>query len=776
MDSEVMPYIPTKEQKAANAKRTAKAMSDDELIQSTALSDEDLMMMDPDIERPERTWAEWGRDTIGGMVPDEVLAAGGVLMGEGSYDENMKTVETNRKRYDRPGDDRDLGERRQGYALNLLDNMLFGYGDEVVAGGGALFDGDYEKKLADAEKKHQRYRDLEDDWSAANIGSGAAGFAGGTPLFTGLYKGAQGLIRGGRAALGAPSARVVAEAAGKTAPKGVAGVIAAAPTSNIGKTVETIGALGITGGLAGEIAASGDATGGLGKRVGVIGDDMGRLALNTVLGTAIGVAGPAATKGGQKLLNLFRKPEDKAARYLAEKFLASGKTIDEFADEYAGAAAGGKPVAPVDIAPTSVKDAGTAAARMPGSGRDRAQEFLKNRQEAMGSRVSDDMQEALGKPPGSFVQTADEIAAQRAAEAKPHYDKAFSGNKPVTGKKVVELTNRPSGKQAINQGLKMAQDEGIPMSELVITDAKGNVIGYTMKAMHYGKMALDDMIDSAVRSGNNQAARNLTTLKNQWLREMDNLSPDYATGRKIYAGHASNQRALENGRKAVNAHPDQIQKDLAGLSKSEQEFYRQGYMQKVQEQIESAPDKGNVVNRIFGTKAKRDRMKQVLGEDKYNELAKKYDIENKMYETYGDVNVGSPTAQRTAAQADLNEGIAAMSPEAATGLGRSMASGSITPLLNAIGWNRFMGALNGIGEKTRAEIVRLLFSTDPAEVKAGLALLNKHYAAAQRMQKIQQGVGAAGAGNENTRTYGGGAVVTGTQAAGQAAAPYVPGL
>ena len=725
MDSEVMPYIPTKEQKAANAKRTAKAMTDDELIQSTALSDEDLMGSDPDV-----------------MV-----------------------------------DDRDWNEQAQGYILNALDNATFGFGDEVVAGGGALFgQGSYEDNLKDVEKKHQRYRDMEDDWSAGNIISGASGFIGGTPLFTGLYKGAQGAIRGARALGGAQTARAAAEAAGKVAPKGVGGMIAAAPTSKIGQTFETIGALGITGGAAGEVAASGHATGGIGQRVGVIGDDMGRLALNTVLGTAIGVAGPAATKGGQKILNLFRKPEDKAARYLAEKFLASGKTIDDFADEYFSAAAGGKPVAPVDIAPTSVKDAGTAAARMPGSGRDRAQEFLKTRQEGMGSRVADDMQEALGKPPGSFVQTADEIAAQRAAEAKPHYDRAFQGNKPVTGKKVVELTNRPSGKQAINQGLKMAQDEGIPMSELVITDAKGNVIGYTMKAMHYGKMALDDMIDSAVRSGNNQAARNLTTLKNQWLREMDNLSPDYATGRKIYAGHASNQRALENGRKAVNAHPDQIQKDLAGLSKSEQEFYRQGYMQKVQEQIESAPDKGNVVNRIFGTKAKRDRMKQILGEEKYNELAKKYDIENKMYETYGDVNVGSPTAQRTAAQADLNEGIAAMSPEAATGLGRSMASGSITPLLNAIGWNRFQGMLNGIGEKTRAEIVRLLFSTDPAEVKAGLALLNKHYAAAQRMQKIQQGVGAAGAGNENTRTYGGGAVVTGTQAAGQAAAPYVPGI
>lgn len=719
-----MPYIVTKEQKAANARRTAKAMSDDELIQSTALSDEDIA----------------GPDS-------EVLV-----------------------------DDRDWNEQAQGYILNGLDNALFGFGDEAVAAGGALFGQDYDKALADVEKKHERYRDMEDDWSRGNIISGGAGFVAGTPLFTGLYKGAQGAIRGVRAALGAPTARVAAEAAGKVAPKGVAGVVAAAPTSKTGQLLETVGALGITGGAAGEVTASGHATGGIGQRAAVIGDDMGRLAVNTVLGTAIGVAGPAVTKGGQKLLNMFRKPEDKAARYLAEKFLASGKSIDEFADDFFGAAKSGKPVAPIDVAPTSVKDAGTAAARMPGSGRDRAQEFLKTRQEGMGSRVADDMQEALGKPPGSFVQSTDEIAARRAAEAKPHYDKAFAGNKPVTGPKVVEITNRPSGKQAINQGLKMAQDEGIPMSDLVITDAKGNVIGYTMKAMHYGKMALDDMIDSAVRSGNNQAARNLTTLKNQWVGEMDRLSPSYAQGRQIYAGHAANQRAMEAGRMGTKAHPDQVAKDLSGMSKSEQEFYRQGFTQKIIEDIDNAPDKGNAVNRIFGTKIKRDRMKQVLGEEKYNELAKRYELETKMYETYGDVNVGSPTAQRTAAQNDLNEGIAALSPEAASGLGRSMASGSITPLLNAIGWTRFQGMLNGIGERTRAEIVRLLFSTDPAEVRAGINLLNKHYVAAQKFQKMQQNIGAAGAGNENTRTYGGGAVVQGTQAAGQAAAPYVPGL
>jgi hypothetical protein len=232
---------------------------------------------------------------------------------------------------------------------------------------------------------------------------------------------------------------------------------------------------------------------------------------------------------------------------------------------------------------------------------------------------------------------------------------------------------------------------------------------------------------------------------------MDRLSPDYAQGRKIFAGHSANNRALEAGRKAVNSHPDQIKKELSGMSKSEQEFYRQGYSQRVVETIESAPDKGNMVNRIFGTQAKRDRMRSVLGDEQYEILAQRYGLESKMYRTYADVNVGSPTAQRTAAQQDLNEGVSALSPEAAIGMGQSISRGSIMPLLNQLGWQRFQAALNAIGARTREKIVKLLFSNDPDEVRAGLKLLDREYAIVQRQAANRQGAAAATAGSDDGR-------------------------
>ena len=703
-----------------------------------------------------RTWGEWYAENFEDLAPQEVSAGLRTLAGRGTYEENRRDLEQRRRAGLQPGDNRTLDEQRAGYSMNLVNNATLGWGPEVLAGvDTAVKGGDYDRNLERARRVQQDYREKESDWSAGNIASGGVGFVlSGGPL-TKLYQGATGAIRGVRAGLGAETAAQAALAAGKTAPTGVAGRIAAAPVTKGGRTVENLTALGLTGTAAGELAPTGQ----------LKAEGMGaRMATNAVLGSGAGVLGIAATSAGQKMQNLILSSDRKAARYLAQKFYDSGKNIDEFAEEYFGAAASGKPIAPVDVAPQSVRDAGTAAARMPGAGRDRAVDFLEERQQAMGKRLADDMEVALGKPPGSYVQTADEIAAARSAEAKPYYDKAFEGNRPVSGQKVVELTNRPSGKSAIQQGLKMAQDEGIPLDELVVRDAKGNIVGYTMKAMHYGKMALDDMIDSAVRSGNNQAARNLTTLKNQWLDEMDRLSPDYAQGRRIFAGHSANNRALEAGRKAVNSHPDQIKKDLDGMSRSEQEFYRQGYSQRVVETIESAPDKGNAVNRIFGTQAKRDRMRAVLGDEQYEVLAQRYGLESKMYRTYADVNVGSPTAQRSAAQQDLNEGIASLSPEAAMGMGQSITRGSIMPLINQLGWQRFQAALNAIGARTREKIVKLLFSNDADKVRAGLKLLDREFAIVQKQAQNRQAAAAATAGadegRETARKVGLGAAVT----------------
>jgi hypothetical protein len=487
-----------------------------------------------------------------------------------------------------------------------------------------------------------------------------------------------------------------------------------------------------------------------------------------VVGGLLGVAGGALGGGvagtGRVISRAVRgvvAPQRQAARYLAEKIDDAGRTVSDVSDEYAAAAATGKPVVLGDVGPQGVKDAAGVAARMPGPGREIAKQQIGTRQEGQVARVSEDLNKAAGGKPGSFTKTVEELTEQRAAEAKPLYEQAMS-KKPLISPKIVEVTNRPSGKSAMQRGLKIAQDEGIPESELVVRDAKGNITGYTTKALHYMKLGLDDMIEAAKRTGDNSAARALSLLKRELLSEVDRLNPAYAKARQVFAGHSANKGALEAGRQAANpgVHPDQIKSDLAGLSQGEREFYRRGFMQRIVEQVEGTPDQGNAIRRIFGTTAKRDRLRAILGDEDYAKLAQRFKVEDEMYGTFKRSDVGSETAERQAAQSDLDVFVTGQSPQLAQGTLASFVSGTISPLLRAIGMDGIARLLRGLPIRVRAEIAKMLFSDDPKKVRAALQAIAREYKNVQA-SKAQTDAAIAGlAATDEGKVAGGIAATT----------------
>jgi hypothetical protein len=680
-------------------------------------------------------------------------------------------------------DDRDWREQAQGYILNALQIPTFGYGDDIVAAGGELLgQGSYEDNLKDVKRKHERYRELESDWSPGNIISGAAGFGVGAGPFNALMKGTKVLSRAG-------------------------GLIKPA-TSAVGKLGQGAIDLGVAGAAAGEIAASAERPGTVGQRVAGAVEDVAnlpryagssmttaieplapaaeaaaarttaRMGANMAMGGTAGAVAPKVAGGMFRLVRMLRDPKNKAARLIAEQMIADGATPDELIAAHQAAIKLGKPAALVDVASTGVRDVSTSSARDPG-GRARATKFLEERQAGQTERVGKDISKANGGEPGTFGKTFDEINDARAAASKPLYEKAMH-DKPLSSPKIVEVVGRPGGKKAMDAGLKMAQNEGIPLEELVKRDAKGNIIGYTTKALHYAKMGIDDMIDSSMRAGNKAEARQYMILKNDLLAEMDRLNPQYATARKTFAGHSANQNALELGRKAWLEHPDQIAKDMRGMSASELDHYRQGFSQQLIEVVESSPDKANAVGRIFGTTAKRNRIKATLGPEKYAELEAKLNLENQMSRTNAEVAHGSPTAQRAASDAAVSTSLDAMSPEVAGGLAKLTVTGRISDFVAEHGFRQLKYLLQGMSQKSRGEVVRMMFSSDPNEVRMAAKLIQQEYANAQRMQKIQQGVGVGAAEDEQARqavakgtTVAAGGAVEGAGAAGHYIAPGI---
>lgn len=78
--------------------------------------------------------------------------------------------------------------------------------------------------------------------------------------------------------------------------------------------------------------------------------------------------------------------------------------------------------------------------------------------------------------------------------------------------------------EVIAKARQLAKIKGEPM-----TDAT------SVQGLHYVKMAIDDLIGQAKRSGNGTLERAYVGLQKDLLAGLDNLSPEYAAARKVYA-------------------------------------------------------------------------------------------------------------------------------------------------------------------------------------------------------------------------------------------------
>lgn len=146
-----------------------------------------------------------------------------------------------------------------------------------------------------------------------------------------------------------------------------------------------------------------------------------------------------------------------------------------------------------------------------------------------------------------------EAIAKRSAASDPLYA-AAKDFRVKSNETLKHLLDRPSMKEAWGRAQRLAQENGetltigvdAPASKATtgILDSSGREIMkevpeqakmYSGRALHYMKMALDDMADPNVASGVGKAEqRAITQTKNSLLSWMDNNIPDYGKARKAF--------------------------------------------------------------------------------------------------------------------------------------------------------------------------------------------------------------------------------------------------
>lgn len=372
-----------------------------------------------------------------------------------------------------------------------------------------------------------------------------------------------------------------------------------------------------------------------------------------------------------------------------------------------------------------------AVARSPDTA-DVAARTLIDRQRGSSSRMASNIEDAFNTGDSGFKQTFNELDEASSKAAKPLYDEAHPI--PVNSPELETYLNSATGKEAFQDALDLANIDNVPVQELVPHDANGQIIGYPTKLLDYMQRAMRGKASKAYSSGDSARGEAFKNWRERFVDIVDKLNPKFKAARAAYAGPQANQDALVLGRTLVDQPPKYIEAQLAALgSDAERNFLKQGYGQKLLEEIRKTPYGGNVGYKMTNNLAREQAAEQVLGKDVWAKLQRQAQLEDRMTGTVNEVAANSKTVQRALHHEDSN----AQTLESLEML-EKLAHAGPANLVKQVGMSGIAGWLRHVQKAKRAELAKMLFSNNPEFVKEALANIAKEVPHAEFWKKLGQ--------------------------------------
>ena len=243
------------------------------------------------------------------------------------------------------------------------------------------------------------------------------------------------------------------------------------------------------------------------------------------MGAAAGVAGELGGKvlaagynGAKAVLDpLTEKGRDRILKRTIERFATDPNKVRQTVNAASDVTVPGRyPSLPAQTLAEATMDPGIAQ--------------LQRGAAAASPDVASALAEARGRQIAGYRGTLDEMAgndgkreffdAAREAAAQKQYGRAWAEGLQTNSAldaTAAELMQRPSMQRAIQQAKLLAKERGVD-----IANPAGSVSG-----LHYAKQALDDMISSAKRAGNNNEVSALMDTKEKLVGYLSEASPAY---------------------------------------------------------------------------------------------------------------------------------------------------------------------------------------------------------------------------------------------------------
>ena len=455
--------------------------------------------------------------------------------------------------------------------------------------------------------------------------------------------------------------------------------------------------------------------------------------LGSLIGAGIGAPAPAVisgiAKGGQYIGDQFIRrfsgtgQATAAARKLAEALERDNMTPDA---AMARIQALGPRAALMD-AGTNTQELAAAVARTPGRGKATLNDFVTARQE--GTRDANNVlsgsqsQRIMGAIdnliPDKVDDTLKDAAAKRMAAGR-NYEAA----KQDEVNNLVDISPLIKSLDGEIESSKGSISASLARVRSFLVDKKGNP-EVTINSLHQAKMAIDDLMTSGdARNSMGRVAHNrIKDYQSQLLSAIENSGPggaQYATGRGATSATWRTQEALENGasfmNKAEYPNAKAIGSDLAKMTPDDLHAFRMGAAQAIKGKIGGFNIRLDATKRVMDIPALEDKIRTAFGnEDVFRQYIGMLKNERTMFDTYAGIKGNSKTAERIAADADLNKDPGGMAQDVL---------GIVANPTNPMGYLRagarsIENALTKMGtpEPIRSRLADLLAGTDPTALR-----------------------------------------------------------
>lgn len=292
-------------------------------------------------------------------------------------------------------------------------------------------------------------------------------------------------------------------------------------------------------------------------------------------------------------------------------------------------------------------------------------EFSKGRTLAQSDRVVSDIKQRLATNTDVY-DIGDGLKKIRAEASRPLWDEAMNAKPNLTDYMEYAL-KQPEVQAGINRGITLARREAFSKNE-PFNNAKFSIKAFTADGpvlesipswnlWQTAKEGLDAMVEDfrdpiTHALPNTKDVNSLKAMRGALVGELKRANPKYDAALKVWAGPSEANDAMQMGRDFMRADPEEITKALSNLSAASHDFYKIGAARALQDTVKKVGDKGDVVQRIFGNPATREKVEAVFGKAVTNDFAKfAIGPEKKIAETDRFITGGSNTADKLS---DLN--------------------------------------------------------------------------------------------------------------------------